>query len=368
MRVLVAIDSIDDFENSIEIGEIFKDNLRADVEIMPFLDGGEGTVEAMQAITNGDYSYVNVHNPQNEVITARYVLKGDLAIMEMAQSSGLRLLYKDDLRVMESSSLGFGSMILDGLDRGARNFYIGIGDTATNDLGMGMLYALGARFYDEDGRDLTPLAKNMERVKRADLSKIDPRMRSVNIKIATSTNQTLFGDNSFLEDRVYRKGASDYDTARLFKGCKNFKKVIEDSLGIGSVDMPALGSGGGVAWALYIFFKAKVSKSMDLILEKLDFKSLIRDVDVLILGENVDQFEGASSQNVARLAKRYKEEIQIIFLQDMTRKKIENKGDFDQIISYKLEDTFDRRDEKKAIAKLAQGLDLGYFKNLEGRI
>ena len=357
MKTLVAIDSIKTFENSVEIGNIFKENLSSDVEVMPFLDGGEGTVEAMQAIIKGKYKYVNVHNPLNDVITARYILKDDLAVMEMAESSGIRLLYKEELRVMESSSLGFGEMLLDGLDNGARSFYIGIGDTATNDLGMGMLYALGARFFDEDDKDLNPIAENMEKVARIDMEALDTRLKGVEIKIATSTNQTLFGDNSFLEDRVYRKGATDYDTARLFKGCKHFKKVIEDTLGTGSVDMPAMGSGGGVAWALYMFFRASISKSMDFILQTIDFQDSIKYKYVIILGENVEQFDGSASLNMASLAKRYKKDIKIIFLQDKEGAKIKNMGDFDKIYTYKLKDAYDRKDIHRQIAGLAKGFD-----------
>lgn len=357
MKTLVGIDSIKTFENSVEIGNIFKDNLSCDVEVMPFLDGGEGTVEAMQSIIRGKYKYVNVHNPLNDVITARYILKNDLAVMEMAESSGIRLLYKEELRVMESSSLGFGEMLLDGLDNGARSFYVGIGDTATNDLGMGMLYALGVRFYDENEETLNPIAENMEKVVRIDIDGLDKRLRGVDIRIATSTNQTLFGENSFLEDRVYRKGATDYDTARLFNGCKHFKKIIEDTLGTGSVDLPAMGSGGGVAWALYMFFKAKISKSMDFILETIDFEDLIKDKDILILGENVDQFAGDASINVASLAKRYKKDIEIIFLQDKDGTKIKNMGDFDQIYTYKIKDYYDRKDIHKEITGLAKGFN-----------
>lgn len=357
MKTLVGIDSIKTFENSVEIGNIFKDNLSCDVEVMPFLDGGEGTVEAMQSIIRGKYKYVNVHNPLNDVITARYILKNDLAVMEMAESSGIRLLYKEELRVMESSSLGFGEMLLDGLDNGARSFYVGIGDTATNDLGMGMLYALGVRFYDENEETLNPVAENMEKVVRIDIDGLDKRLRGVDIRIATSTNQTLFGENSFLEDRVYRKGATDYDTARLFNGCKHFKKIIEDTLGTGSVDLPAMGSGGGVAWALYMFFKAKISKSMDFILETIDFEDLIKDKDILILGENVDQFAGDASINVASLAKRYKKDIKIVFLQDKDGTKIKNMGDFDQIYTYKIKDYYDRKDIHKEITGLAKGLN-----------
>ena len=121
--------------------------------------------------------------------------------------------------------------------------------------------------------------------------------------------------------------------------------------------MPAMGSGGGVAWALYMFFRAKISKSMDFILETIDFKDLIKDKDVLILGENVDQFAGAASINVASLAKRYKKDIKIIFLQDKDGRKIENKGDFDFIFTYKLKDAFDRKDIHKSIEGLAVSLD-----------
>ena len=356
MKTLVGIDSIKTFENSVEIGNIFKANLSSYVEVMPFLDGGEGTVEAVKAVIGGDYKYVNVHNPLNEVITARYILKNDLAVMEMAESAGIGLFYKEELNVMESS-LGFGKMILDGLDNGARSFYIGIGDSATSDLGMGMLYALGVRFFDKNDRALNPIAENMEKVVRIDLDGLDERLRRVDIRIATSTKQTLFGENSFLKDRVYRKGATDYDTAMLFKGCKNFKKVVEDTMGTGEVDLPAMGSGGGVAWALYMFFKANISNSMDFIMETMDFEDLIKDKDLLILGENVNQFNGAASLKVASLAKRYKKDLKIIFLQDEEGERISNKGDFDEILTYKLKDFYFREDIYKEIQKLARKLD-----------
>lgn len=353
MKILVGIDSIKSFENSVEIGNIFKNNIKEDVEVMPFLDGGEGTIEAMQAIINGSYQYINVHDPVYNVITARYILKDKHAVMEMAESSGIRLMYKDELRVMESSSLGFGEMLVDGLDNGVDSFYIGIGDTATSDMGMGMLYALGVRFFDEYDRQLNPIAENMVKVRRVDLEKLDPRIMKAKIKIATSTNHTVFGHDSFLKSRVYRKGASDLDTANLYKGCKNFKKVIEDTLGTGPVDMPSLGSGGGVAWSLYMFFKASISNSMDFIMETLDFEKLVKDKDLLILGENVEQFDGNSSQNVASLAKRYNKDVKVVFLEDEDGKKIDQRNKFDYIYTYHIKDSYDNNEIKSQIKLLA---------------
>ena len=361
MKILVAIDSIKNYENSIEIGNTFKEELGSNADIIPFLDGGEGTVEAMQAFLNGDYHYVNVHNPKNDVITARYVMRENYAVMEMAQSSGLRLLYKEELDVMNSSSLGFGEMLVDGLNAGAKSFYIGIGDTATNDLGMGMLYSLGARFFDDEGNELNPIAKNMVNVETIDISNMDHRIFDADITIATSTDMTLFGENSFLESRVYRKGASIEDIAFLYKGSKNFKGKIEQTLGINPLDLPTLGSGGGVAWALYTFFKTKISKSMDVILEKIDFDTMIKNYDLLILGENVDQFDGLSSINVANVAKSYKENLKIIFLEDKDGKKIEQREKFDFIYEYHISDNFDRDQMKDAIRALAKDLSQNYF-------
>ena len=361
MKILVAIDSIKNYENSIEIGNIFKEELGKDADIIPFLDGGEGTVEAMQGLLDGEYHYVNVHNPKNEVITARYIIKEKYAVMEMAQSSGLRLLYRDDLDVMNSSSLGFGEMLVNGLDAGANSFFIGIGDTATNDLGMGMLYALGVRFFDKDGNELNPVAKNMAEVEDIDISNLDHRILKKYIVIATSSDTTLFGDNSFLESRIYRKGASDEDIAFLYKGSKNFKAKIEQALGIDPVDLPSLGSGGGVAWALYTFFKTKITKSMDLVLEKFNFDQMIKNYDVLILGENVDQFDAMSSINVANVAKSYNENLNIIFLEDRDGKKIGQRECFDKIYSYHISDDFDRDQMKDAIRALAKDIGQNYF-------
>lgn len=356
MKVLLAIDSIKTYESSIEIGNIFKEELSEDADVMPFLDGGEGTVAAMKAMIDGSYKYVNVHNPKNDVITARYVMKDDEAVMEMAESCGLRLLYKEELDVMNSSSIGLGEMILDGLNDGARSFFIGIGDTATNDLGMGMLYALGVHFYDEDNQELNPVAKNMAKVKRIDIDNLDYRLHESEITIATSQDMTLFGDNSFLESRIYRKGASDLDIAYLYKGSKNFKEIVEKTYGIDSIDLPSLGSGGGVAWALYTFFKAKILRSMDVVLEKVDFDQMIKNYDVLILGENVDQFDGNTSINVSKYAKAYNEDLKIIFLEDEDGKEIGQRDLFDHIYKYHISDDFERKELASAIRTLAKDL------------
>lgn len=359
MNILLALDSIKDFENSIEIGNYFKEELESEnvnneVAILPFLDGGMGTVEIMKEVIGGDFSYVNVHNPLSEAVTSRYIIKENLCVMEMAQACGLRLLYKDKLDVMESSSIGLGEMIVDGLNNGCEKFFIGIGDTATNDMGMGMLYALGVRFFDKNLNSLNPVAKNMIKVDSIDMSGLDRRIMDVDLEIATSQPLTLFQRNSFLEKRPIRKGASPEEILQLEKACKHFSKKVSEALGVSEIDFPYLGAGGGVSWALYIFFRAKISNSMELVLSLLDFQKLVRDKDLLIITENVDEFNGENSINLSKFAKRYNENIKIIFLQDEDYPNMRDNPYIDDIYKFKIKSNLERVDYEKEIRSVAR--------------
>lgn len=367
MNILLALDSIKDFENSIEIAHYFKEELEKSektnhVEILPFLDGGRGTVEIMKDVIGGDFSYVNVHNPQNEASTARYVIKNNLAVMEMAEACGLRLLYKDRLDIMKSSSIGLGEMILDGLNNGLDKFFIGIGDTATNDMGMGMLYALGARFYDKNLNSLNPVAKNMIKVNSIDISGLDRRIFDVDIQLATSQPLTLFEKNSFLEKRPIRKGATKEEVLKLEEACRHFSKKVSEALGVSDIDFPYLGAGGGVCWGLYIFFKAQISNSMELILSLVDFEEEVKDQDVMILTENVDEFNGENSINLAKFAKRYNKDIRIVFLQDVDYQRLEDNkfiqenNIIDDFYEFSIDGNINREDYEKEIRKIARNL------------
>lgn len=372
MNILLALDSIKDFENSIEIGNYFKEELESEnvnneVNILPFLDGGMGTVEIMKEVIGGDFSYVNVHNPLSEAVTSRYIIKENLCVMEMAQACGLRLLYKDKLDVMESSSIGLGEMIVDGLNNGCEKFFIGIGDTATNDMGMGMLYALGVRFFDKNLNSLNPVAKNMVKVDSIDMSGLDKRIMDVDLEIATSQPLTLFQRNSFLEKRPIRKGASPDEILQLEKACKHFSKKVSEALGVSEIDFPYLGAGGGVSWALYIFFRAKISNSMELVLSLLDFQKLVRDKDLLIITENVDEFNGENSINLSKFAKRYNENIKIIFLQDEDYPNMRDNPYIDDIYEFKIKSNLERGDYEKEIRSVARAFISDNLSQMENK-
>ncbi|EEB35160.1 glycerate kinase [Anaerococcus hydrogenalis DSM 7454] len=263
-------------------------------------------------------------------------------------------MYKDKLNVMESSSIGMGEMLVDGLNNGCEDFFIGIGDTAVNDMGMGMLYALGVRFFDKNLNSLNPVAKNMIKVDSIDASGLDKRILDTHIEIATSLPLTLFQKNSFLDKRPIRKGASEEEILELEKACKHFSKKVSEFLGVSEIDFPYLGAGGGVSWAMYIFFKAKISNSMELILSLVDFEKQVKDKDLLIITENVNEFNGENSINLARFAKRYKDHIKIIFLQDEDYPKLKDNSYIDETYNFKLNPILERSDYEKEIRSMAR--------------
>lgn len=218
---------------------------------------------------------------------------------------------------------------------------------------MGMLYALGVRFFDKNLNSLNPVAKNMIKVDSIDTSGLDKRILDINIEIATSLPLTLFQKNSFL-DRAMRKGASNEEILKLEKASKHFSKKISEHLGVSEIDFPYLGVGGGVSWALYIFFKAKISNSMELVLSLVDFEKQVKDKDLLIITENVDEFNGENSINLAKFAKRYNKDIKIIFLQDEDYQKLEDNSYIDNIYEFSLDPILERSDYEKEIRSMAK--------------
>jgi len=199
MKILIMIDSFKGSLSSSEAGNIIKDeiqklNPKEDIIVLPVADGGEGTVESMSELDGASLIEVQVENPLFENIIGNYVIIKDknLAIMEMSQAAGL-VLIKDRLSPLKASTYGVGTMIKDALDKGIRNFIIGIGGSATNDGGIGMLSALGFRFYDKNGNDIHPSNEGLESLSTIDLSQADPRLKEATFKIACDVDNPLTG-------------------------------------------------------------------------------------------------------------------------------------------------------------------------------
>ena len=198
MKILVAIDSFKGSLSSLEAGNAVKSGIEKlcdEVVVRPIADGGEGSVEALADALGAEFQELAVQNPLGEKITARYALAGELGILEMASASGLTLIEKSRRNPLKTSTYGFGEMILHAASKGARKFIIGIGGSATNDAGTGMLSALGFKFTDERGEALAGTGENLIKIATISDADVPQSIKDSEFLIACDVDNPLFGEN-----------------------------------------------------------------------------------------------------------------------------------------------------------------------------
>ena len=314
MKILIMIDSFKGSLSSSEAGNIIKDeieklNPKEDIIVLPVADGGEGTVESMSELDGASLIEVQVENPLFEKIIGNYVIIKDknLAIMEMSQAAGL-ILIKDRLSPLKASTYGVGTMIKDALDKGIRNFIIGIGGSATNDGGVGMLQALGFRFYDKNANDIHPSNEGLKDLSKIDLSNADPRLKECSFKIACDVDNPLTGKRGSASVYGPQKGANPNEVEIIDDNLSLFHKktmeVIKDADDI----YPGVGAAGGLGYAFKNYLGAELSPGIELILQILNAKDYLSEADLVITGEGKIDFQssmGKAPTGVAKLAKTY---------------------------------------------------------------
>ena len=221
------------------------------------------------------------HDPLGRAITTHYALSGSRAIIEMAQISGLALLNGEERNPMLTSSYGLGEVMRDALDRGARSMILGIGGSATNDCGMGLLEALGYRFYDAQGEVLTSSGDAMCRVARIDATNADARLSECEIVVASDVDNPLYGEHGAAWVYAPQKGATPMMVEVLDKGMRSFAKVV----GGDYHTVAGAGAAGGVGYALIAMLGATLKPGIELVLDSVGFDALLGDAQLVITGE-----------------------------------------------------------------------------------
>lgn len=256
---------------------------------IPLGDGGEGTVDALIAAWGGERVDVTVCNPLLRPTVARYGVSadGETAIMEMAQASGLPLLDADERNPLQTSTYGTGQMIDDALARGCRNILIGIGGSATNDGGLGMMSALGARFYAADGRRVAEkgCGADLENIAAIDLSHLNPLLKEAKITVACDVDNPLCGPRGATRVFSRQKGADQSMADRLEAGMLNYAAVIQNLTGINVAALEDAGAAGGLGAAFAALLGARLMPGIDMVLEAVDFDRRIAGADLIITGE-----------------------------------------------------------------------------------
>ncbi|MDX2503005.1 MAG: glycerate kinase [Gammaproteobacteria bacterium] len=314
MNILIAPDSFKGSLSAAEFCHIVADQIhcsRADVNIhlMPLADGGEGSIEAILANTPGKTISTSVHNPLGQTVDAVYaILDNQTAVIEMAQASGLPMLAPHERNPMLASSYGTGELIIAGLDQGCRRFIIGLGGSATNDAGMGMLQALGVKFLNAGQQAIKACGQALKDIESIDLSGIDPRIQGSEFIIAGDVTNPLCGEQGATYTYGPQKGADSQMLAELEAGIKHFAEktgtlpAVDRSL----ANAAGAGAAGGMGYALMAYCQANMKSGFELIAEMADLDGVFADVetrpDLIITGEGRFDSQSIQGKLVGRLS------------------------------------------------------------------
>lgn len=278
---------------------------------VPMADGGEGTVEALAYGSKGKIKKVFVTGPLGkDKVNASYGIFGDgkRAIIEMAEASGIRLVKRELRNPLITTTYGTGELILDAIDNGAKHIIIGIGGSATNDGGAGMLQALGGKLLDKEGNELGFGGVELLKLHKIDLSTLDSRIKDINFEVACDVTNPLIGENGASYIFGKQKGASKEDMKVLDKALTNYAEVIKRDLGIDVRYVEGAGAAGGLGAALLVFLNGKLKSGIELVIKHTELEKKLKDADYVFTGEGAIDSQtiyGKTPMGVAMVAKKH---------------------------------------------------------------
>lgn len=345
MKIVIAPDSYKGSLTAKEACDFIESGIRkvvknAELVKVPMADGGEGTVQSLTDCTGGNIIKIKVKGPLMNDIESFYGILGDgnTAVIEMAAASGLPLLKKEEYNPMKTTTYGTGQLIKDALDRRVKNIIIGLGGSATNDGGAGMLSALGVKFIDKNKKVLKGGIDggSIGEIREIDLSSMDKRIKNCNIVAACDVSNPLCGGNGASFIFGPQKGADPGMVKVLDSNLRNYGEIIEKKMKIPVIDYPGAGAAGGLGSAILAFLGGKLEKGIDIVIKVAKLEEKLKDADLVITGEGKIDYQtqfGKTPYGVACLAKKY--DIPVIAIAGSIGKNIDElheKG-FDSIFS-----------------------------------
>ncbi len=313
---VIAMDSFKGSVSSIEAGRIVAAAIRdvfpdSETQIFPLADGGEGTVDALTTGLAGEIVRLDVTGPLGEKIPSRFGLlpAQKTAVIEMADAAGLPSVPAEKRNPLHTTTYGLGELILTAAKRGCRDFIIGIGGSATNDAGLGMLTALGARFLHADGTPAGIYGKDLADIASIDLSHLVPVIKDCHFSIACDVTNPLTGPTGCSAVYGPQKGATPDIVTKMDKAIAAFAALAEKVLGkTGAAELPGAGAAGGLGFAFSAFLDAALKPGIDLVLDLLNIDDALREADVLITGEGRMDEQTAMGKAPVGIAQRAKQQ------------------------------------------------------------
>ena len=314
MKIVVACDKYKGSLSAYDVCSIITGSIKDidnTIEVIsnPMADGGEGTVETLVKSLKGRYEEMKVTGPLGDSIDSRFgVLNNNIAVIEMSAASGLWLVPYDRRNPMETTTFGTGELIKKAVEMGCRKVIMGLGGSSTNDGGMGMAQALGARFFDNQGSLLGFGGSQLSKISRIDLSGLNPDLLNVTYECACDVENPLTGKNGAAYVYASQKGADSNMIKVLNRGLINFSKIIKRDIGKNIRDLKGAGASGGLGGGMVAFLNAKLRMGVNIIIDITGLEEKIKNADLIITGEGAfdkQTFFGKSAYGVANLAKKY---------------------------------------------------------------
>ena len=314
MKVVTAIDSFKGSLSSIEAGNAVKEgfqrvNKNIETIVRPLADGGEGTVYALVVGTGGHFEEISVTGPLSEKVLCRYgIIPGDVAVIEMSGAAGITLVTNEQRNPLNTTTYGVGEVILDAIKKGCRKFIIGIGGSATNDGGAGMLMALGFDLLDKDGRRIELGAKGLENLTCISCENVCRELTECSFHVACDVTNPLCGPLGCSNVFGPQKGADPEMIALMDKWLENYAELAKTVKPDADPDIPGSGAAGGMGFALRTFLNASLESGIDIILRETALADYIKDADLVVTGEGMLDAQtsmGKAPIGVARLAKSF---------------------------------------------------------------
>jgi len=292
MKIIIAPDSFKESLSALDVATEIEAGFRtvfpdANYVKLPIADGGEGTVAALVAATGGEIHSGLVRGPLGNNVEAFYGISGDkqTAFIEMAAASGLALVPAAQRNPMKTSSFGTGELLLHALEQGVRDFIVGIGGSATNDGGVGMLQALGVSFLDDQGREIGLGGQSLKTLNRIDTAGLDQRLQQSRIQIACDVDNPLTGDKGASVIFGPQKGATPEMVATLDRYLKNFASLVRRDLQRDVESVPGVGAAGGMGAAFLAFTNARLRPGIHIVMEAIKLDQHLADAALVITGE-----------------------------------------------------------------------------------
>lgn len=339
MKVVVAIDSLKGSLTSMEAGYAISEGIRraepkADVIVRPLADGGEGTVDALVCGMDGNRQSVLVTGPLGSPVNCEYGILQDTktAIIEMSGAAGITLVPEKKRNPLYTTTYGVGEVIKDAIAKGCRRFVVGIGGSATNDGGIGMLQALGFDFLDKDGKPIAFGAQGLEHLETIGSDSVLPELAKCEFKIACDVNNPLCGEKGCSAVYGPQKGATPSMIMQMDKWLDNYATLAKGKFSNADPNKAGTGAAGGLGFAFLTFTNAVLESGIKIILEETSLEHYIKDADIVLTGEG--RLDGQTAMGkapigVAKLAKKFNKPV-VAFAGSVTKEATEcNKSGID---------------------------------------